>query len=152
MLELKMDKEVCTFTTMNDSEYWTKNGYKAKPWIHIADPTKDINMMVGRDTLVTSKETIKIHFTYPFTGYYTFEFTNKGGWTKGQLATVITNQYIKMYNEEDKNVGKTGNIKGMLNRATSNGPYGIWGHHIDDLDLSGLYIEEDGSFVPSVES
>lgn len=54
------------------------------------------------------------------------------------LLYLHTCAYQLVYQLEDDDVGKpTGNIKGMFNREKSDGRFGIWGHHIDDLVYSG---------------
>lgn len=48
--------------------------------------------------------------------------------------------YEAIYETEKSADGETGNIPGMLNRASSHGPYGIWGHHIGDLYFERVTI------------
>lgn len=48
--------------------------------------------------------------------------------------------YEAIYALEDDEVGETGNIPGMLNRDVSDGPIGIWGHHLSDLYFDGVSI------------
>lgn len=55
--------------------------------------------------------------------------------------------YERIYKEEDAAVGPTKNIPGMLNRASSNGPYGIWGHDISDLYFEGVNINKKKKIV-----
>lgn len=49
--------------------------------------------------------------------------------------------YEHIYAEEDRTVGPTENIPGMLNRQQSQGPYGIWGHDFSDLYFEGVEID-----------
>lgn len=46
--------------------------------------------------------------------------------------------------EKDSSKIKEGNIPGMLNRVTTNGCFGIWGHGIGDLVLEEVYVYKDG--------
>ncbi|KAN0003991.1 hypothetical protein ACTFIZ_010164 [Dictyostelium cf. discoideum] len=55
-----------------------------------------------------------------------------------ELLAIYTKAYQYMYEKEDEAVGNPGHIPGMLNRAKSSGPYGIWGHDIGDLVYNGL--------------
>ena len=49
-------------------------------------------------------------------------------------------------------MGDPGHIQGMLNRESSDGPYGIWGHDIGDLVLGGVTDNGDGTFDLSIDS
>lgn len=59
--------------------------------------------------------------------------------TPAMMLYLYTAAYQLVYKIEDEDAGgKTGNIGNMLNRATSSGRFGIWGHHISDLVYNGL--------------
>lgn len=55
------------------------------------------------------------------------------------IMSYYTLAYQKMYEMEEEEDGDVGNIPGMLNRQTSNGMFGVWGHSIDDLLYNGGY-------------
>jgi hypothetical protein len=58
-----------------------------------------------------------------------------------------------MYAEEDETSGgNPGHIPGMLNRNTSEGKYGIWGHDIGDLLLCSAYVDDSGKITLGVDS
>ena len=48
--------------------------------------------------------------------------------------------YKMMYEIEESRDGHPGYICGLMNRADSNGVYGIWGHDLCDLVYNGLTI------------
>lgn len=49
--------------------------------------------------------------------------------------------YKRIYEIEDKESGDPGYVQGMFNRASSAGPYGIWGHYMGDLYFEGINID-----------
>lgn len=104
--------------------------------------------------MVLSPKKYQLNITYPLRTPYehAFSVSNKG-MTRIQLVSLIVKCYRKIYQEEDSAVGKkTQNIPGMLNRDTSNGPYGIWGHNIEDLMLCSATISPNGTITVGVDS
>jgi hypothetical protein len=90
---------------------------------------------------------------YPVSTNYTASIKFKKAVTRKQLALEICKHYRKMYNEEDKTAGgKTKNIPGILNRASSAGKYGIWGHHIGDLMLHTATVNNRSVITLGVDS
>ena len=71
--------------------------------------------------------------------------------TYGKVLYLYTYAYQHMYELEDEDVGEeTGNVPGMLNRAMSEGRFGIWGHSIGDLAYNGastIEYADDGETV-----
>ncbi len=92
--------------------------------------------------VVTSNKIYYINASieYPLSVVATIQFKCNTEITYGMLLYLYTIAYNLIYQIEDIDVGTTtGNISGMLNRRTSAGRYGIWGHHIDDLVYNGKY-------------
>ena len=60
------------------------------------------------------------------------------------MILAISKKYNEVYAEEEK----TANTKtipidkrtGLINRNETDGKYGIWGHDLSDLDLSGIEV------------
>ena len=70
-----------------------------------------------------------------------------------ELIDEIRKAYKKIYNEENITMNKTiKNNSSLLNRGTSNGKYGIWGHDIDDLYISSIVIYENGIIDLGIDS
>jgi len=106
---------------------------------YVGCPTvTDCDGIVNPDVIVTTDKKIVIHFDYPLNNPVDFTFTSKKGFTRAEFYKCICKGYKQIYATEDRDVGKTGNIQGILNRATSRGRYGIWGHHIEDLVIEGI--------------
>ena len=102
--------------------------------------------IVGGNRQLTDLERIQITFDYPLSQPTTREFFKEGGFTLYDFYQAVYEGYVKIYAEEDGAVGDPGLIPGMLNRATSNGPHGIWGHGIEDLFLEGFRETSPGKF------
>jgi hypothetical protein len=84
---------------------------------------------------ITEATTIKIVFDYPLTNPATFTFKNEKGFTRLDLFKAIYEGYKAIYDAE-KDPGTVNPV--VLNRASSEGPYGIWGHYMDDLIVEGV--------------
>jgi len=107
----------------------------------------------------TSKKWLHIHTPLGLDGEYTFVYTyplrNKARFirplntanTAEDLLVLGRGDYERIYAEEESAAGVTKNIPGMLNRAWSAGPYGIWGHHFSDLYFETLEIDLKNKLV-----
>ena len=115
------------------------------------DPTVQATLIDGDEVVVESSK-ITIVFNYPLKSKFELKFTNNGNFTRKNFWRAVYEGYLKIYGEEDIAVGTTDNIPGMLNRAVSEGPYGIWGHHIDDLYLEGVREVSTNKFELSMGS
>lgn len=95
--------------------------------------------------IVLSEGVYQLKITYPLENPSVTRLeVNKKGITRKDLAAQICKIYRQIYKEEDESAGhKTGNIPGMLNRATSAGKYGIWGHNLTDLTLHGAEVKNN---------
>jgi hypothetical protein len=91
---------------------------------------------------------------YPLETPFKTRFTvDTKGMTRRKLVGLIIKSYRKIYDDEDKDVGgETGNIPGMLNRAPSQGRYGIWGHCLGDLMLHTAKLQKSGNVSVSCDS
>ena len=106
------------------------------------------------EEIIVPHQDITVVYDYPLERE--FEFThhtdNPNGFTRIELCQVVMDQYKKIYEEEEEEDGDPGYIPGMLNRAKSNGKYGIWGHDIGDLILHTLYICDDDKYALGIDS
>lgn len=94
--------------------------------------------LIDGDEIVVEASSITIVFSYPLSREVEFTFENNRPYTRKDFWRVVYEGYKRIYREEDDAEGSTDNLPGMLNRGFSEGPYGIWGHHIDDLYLEGV--------------
>ena len=127
------------YTIVDDPEYKELESYMA-----IArEGTDDIKYPYKT---YINKAHIKICFNYPLAKEFIFEFDAPNGkyFTHGNIAKIIRETYKYIYDEEEKSTEiAIGTIPNMLNRNTTDGKYGIWGHSIEDLLLNCLYKKGD---------
>ena len=105
-------------------------------YISVESPEGDIKGQRYPDEIVIPMKEIRIQYTYPLSNSVImgFDADNGTGFTRAELARKVCDGYKRIYDAENA-VGDPGRIPGMLNRAKSDGPYGIWGHDIGDLVL-----------------
>lgn len=102
-----------------------------------------VDNLIDPDKLITPSKDIKIRFDYPLSRPVVLSFSNPDGFTRKQLFEAIYAGYKHIYDLEDD----PGYIEGTFNRASSEGPYGIWGHYMDDLFIEGVLKKTDSYFA-----
>ncbi len=120
---------------------------ETNPWISVDNPHEELKLLVGRDDVVLSSSIAILVIDYPLENPVEIEITSKSnkGFSRGELVEIISAEYKKIYQTEES----TASIKtippakrnGSINRNTTNGKYGIWGHDIGDLDLSEIIVD-----------
>ena len=93
------------------------------------------------------EETISIKFSYPLENKVSFEYHNKGGFTRLDLFRCIYEGYKDIYEAEEKEVGDPGTYRMLYNRKQSKGKYGIWGHYMNDLRIEGIIYDSKERFI-----
>lgn len=85
----------------------------------------------------------EFQYRYPLssTARFRHELTNETNFI--DILLLGQKDYTVIYETEEAVSGDPGHIQGMLNRATSAGPYGIWGHDFCDLYFEGVIINEE---------
>lgn len=143
-------------TTDNKEDY--EDGYI--PWASLSNPKEDITKLYSKDEIVVKYPVIKVIIDYPVTNLYEFTLKSDKGFTRAQLLTEISKHYHLMYDEEEK----TATIKTipvdkrteLYNRNQTNGKYGLWGHDIADMDISGVMVFKNNNgeiiIVPRIEA
>lgn len=103
--------------------------------------------------IIIKKHIIEIKYDYPLSVSHKFKHhsNNIKGFTRKELSEQIMKHYKDIYKEEEEIVGNPGHIPGMLNRRTSDGPHGIWGHDIGDLILHTIHVR-DGTYTLGIDS
>ncbi len=105
--------------------------------------TKNIN-----DEIFTDLPKITIYFNYPLKNPVAFHYESPNGFTYKDFYRCVYEGYTTIYKEEED----PGYVSGMLNRANSEGPYGIWGHYLGDLCLEGFDEKTPGYYTLSIGS
>jgi len=113
------------------------------------DVAEGAKELIGANKKITSRQRIRIKFDYPLKNATILTFRSKNGFTLKNFFQCVFMGYTRIYKDEGANPGM---IPGMLNRASSNGKYGIWGHVMEDLYLEGATEVRPGKFELSMGS
>jgi len=116
-----------------------------QPWVSIEKPMVDLPQLINKDQTVIVNRSVTVIFDYPFSKQYNVEIKSSKGFTRKMLIMEISKIYHHIYNQEEK----TATVKTlpmekrtMYNRNETNGKFGIWGHDIGDLVLSGIDVHQ----------
>ncbi|WP_171037000.1 hypothetical protein [Maribacter algarum] len=118
------------------------------PWISIKKPELEIKNLIGKNDIVLKTAKASLVIDYPLEKPVLIEIksANASGFTRKELVEIISKVYHRIYQEEEDSAQtKTVPIserQGLINRNKTDGKYGIWGHDIDDLDLSSIVVKE----------
>jgi hypothetical protein len=99
--------------------------------------------LVNPDEVVIHSKRVKLTIKYPVTRKYTAMLTAEGdAFTRTDLLTKIAAAYRRLYAEEERTMTVLAHPPGSmcLNRARTNGTYGIWGHDLWDLSLHTVFV------------
>jgi hypothetical protein len=111
------------------------------PYVYLAEPRFD-DIQQPEEVVIPDTEEIVIQVDYPFDGHHFFRLrSSTPGFRRRPLAEAICKLYQWMYAEETRTsttVEEGPHAEFAWNRNTTAGRFGIWGHRITDLDLSGL--------------
>ncbi len=141
-------------TNKEDLEIFT-NGII--PWISIKEPENYIDQLIGRDEIVLKQNEAILMIDYPLRQPIEIKIQSKDkeGFRRGELILQISQEYKRIYKEEEVSA-KTKTIplekrEGIINRNQTDGAYGIWGHDIEDLDLSRIFVHFRKNELPLLE-
>merc|ERR1719186_2534076 len=128
------------------------DGHKI-PLVSLSDVESDISVMINADEIVVpeDKQSINVVFDYPLKKKFVFELESPRGkgFTRGELVTAIAGKYQGIYMEEEETsdlpVETMAERYGgsLLNRAETEGKYGIWGHELGDLVLGEVTFKPE---------
>jgi len=116
------------------------------PWISLKNASSEVSQLINSDEIIIKENAVNIVFDYPLNKPTNLEIVNDNGFSRKDLILVISKKYHEIYDEEEK-TAKTKTIPmdkrtGIINRNETDGKYGIWGHDLEDLDLSGIEIHQ----------
>lgn len=94
--------------------------------------------------IITTK--FKCQISYPLSNPVEFKMEKEGGLTLKEILKGLSEEYNRIYEEEDESTKlkvetiseRSGGESMLINRANTDGKYGIWGHDIGDLVFEGL--------------
>lgn len=130
------------------------------PWISLEAGATEIASLVDPHQTVLPYPQVELRIDYPLTYPAHIPLQSAKGFTRLALFRELTAAYTRIYKEESETAAEkvvpASERKQLLNRNKTNGRYGIWGHDLADLVLSGIdvYKTADGKIiaVPVVES
>lgn len=127
------------------------------PWISIDRPEKSLKNLINKDEIVIRSNKAILLIDYPLNKPVKIEIKsqNSNGFSRANLIKLISEEYKRIYQEEEEST-KTKTVpleerEGLINRNQTNGIYGIWGHDIDDLDLSRIIVHQEKNNIPILE-
>jgi len=102
--------------------------------------------------MVTYEEFISILFTYPLSNSVMFTSYKRGGFTREDFFDAIRSGYKNIYHDEDEATTCEEKNPFLFNRGSTDGPYGIWGHDLEDLYIEGITKSDKGYYELTVGS
>lgn len=118
------------------------------PWVSIKNPDKEIENLLEKNEIVLPINSAILIIDYPLNKpiEIIIKPNSPEGFTRENLIRLVSGEYNRIYLEEEESA-KTKTIpvdkrEGIINRNQTDGKYGIWGHDIDDLDLSSIIVHK----------
>jgi hypothetical protein len=88
-----------------------------------------------------------LKITYPLSVEIIRNYEQKGGFSRKDLFRYIYEAYKNIYEEVEGQVGDPGTYERLYNRKKSEGPYGIWGHYLNELYLESISYDPKTKIV-----
>lgn len=131
-------------------------GWRQLPWIYISHSDDDekwgvpfknleenLTTVISPDSVVVYERNVKLVINFPLDTTYYFDIQARDGqFTRANLIQEIGDVYTRIYDQE----GETSTIEETrgfdeetgYRRNETNGKYGIYGFHLEDLTVSGF--------------
>ena len=124
------------------------------PYIHLENYEEDIEKQEDKNDIALTCQEAFVVARYPLSREFIFKVStrSKKGFTKKALIKEIGKIYSYIYETEDNSsnveVVPFDERETLLNRNSTDGIFGIWGHDLGDLDLGGIdvYTDKDGNY------
>lgn len=117
------------------------------PWVSLENAESDINIMFDKDEIVIKENEIEILFDYPLDNPISIRTKSDRGFTRSDLLSIISDKYKQIYREEESSAHQKtvplNERKGLINRNSTDGKYGICCHDLIDLDLGAIDVFKD---------
>ncbi|KAG5368810.1 hypothetical protein CJU90_1040 [Yarrowia sp. C11] len=141
-----------TFSVQKDEDDSDEDGEDMSPYIELGGSFQITHdKCMDKEEIVLTMEEIKMPegeeddpkyvlliLDYPLDDDYEFKVfpDDKRGFTRGHLIREVKRHYDRVYAEEEEtSTVPVTNIPNMMNRVTTDGNYGVWGHDLSDLAL-----------------
>ena len=135
---------------------FSKNG-GVRRWVSLEETEADIAKLREKDIVVIENPRLTLIVDYPLRDEFAFQIFSQNGFTRRELIELVSQKYHDIYAiEEETSKVKTippAKRVGMYNRNLTKGKFGIWGHDLSDLVLSGIrvYQNSKGQVVISLD-
>jgi hypothetical protein len=131
-----------------------KNEVDSVGGIELENLNESIKYLDKPDEIVLDFKEVELEIDYPLNEIYKGKLTTSNkGFTRKELIVEISKRYHQIYEEEEA-TAKTKTIprekrKGLINRNDTDGKYGIWGHDLSDLFMTGIevYKTKEGKII-----
>lgn len=115
---------------------WEDPNYEWCWRVNDYEDEETLKYLVRPDDIISNHKSIKIRFAYPLSDIVELEFTNDIDYfTRKDFVRVVYEGYKHIYDTEKQ-----------ARSSSLNGPFGIWGHRMEDLFLEGAEEVEPGVF------
>lgn len=104
----------------------------------------DLDNLEDKEKILLPKQEYKMTILYPLTHPHTVRIiTGSNGMTRSELGKIILYEYKKIYSDDEAVSGRPTYHHTEPRRIMSLGPYGIWGHDLEELWLQSLEVDPD---------
>lgn len=102
----------------------------------------DLYQFEDPEKILLPNKGYKMPIIYPLTHPHTVSIlTGKNGMTRGELGKIILYEYKKIYGADEAASGPPTYHHTEPKRIMSLGPYGVWGHDLEELWLQSVDID-----------
>jgi len=128
---------------------------EGKTYYGISLTLENLNFIINpNEVVITSNSPPTLEIDYPLTNLYQKKL-DSSTYTRVELATIICETYQKIYKEEKESTqlpvesiaSRTNGSSGLINRARTNGKYGIYGHSLDNLLLHTIIYNKEMNLI-----
>jgi hypothetical protein len=132
---------------------------EGKTYYGISLTLQNLNFVINHlnkpnEIVITSNSPPTLKIDYPLTNSYQ-EKLDSCTYTLVEIASIICLTYQKIYKEEKESTqlpvesiaSRTNGSSGLINRARTNGKYGIYGHCLDDLLLHTIIYDKEMNLI-----
>ncbi|MEO9531612.1 MAG: hypothetical protein ABJG68_12605 [Crocinitomicaceae bacterium] len=146
------EKEIVFQVVTKDPEEIEIFGDTLIPWISIENAKSEVPNLAQKEELVLEVQSAILVIDYPVESPIQIEINSNDpkGFTRQDLVIQISENYLRIYKEEEESTSVAVTPmeeREIINRNTTDGKYGIWGHDLIDLDLSGIEVRKDGDIT-----
>jgi len=128
---------------------------EGKTYYGISLTLENFNFIINpNEVVITSNSPPTLEIDYPLTNLYQKKL-DSSKYTRVELAKIICLTYQKIYKEEKDSTqlpvesiaSRTNGSSRLINRARTNGKYGIYGHSLDNLLLHTIKYNKEKNLI-----